>query len=90
MAGVECVRVRRVVILAVKLIDKKIKRIKNIVALGGHQMMMIQTTTKIKTPRRDGGKKGHEAQPAGSVGGCAISSFWGQSSWKEVKNKIKK
>ncbi len=34
----------------VELIDKKIKRIKYVVALGGHQTMTIHTTTNKKHP----------------------------------------
>jgi hypothetical protein len=47
---VEHVGGRRVVVLAVKLIDKKIKRIKYAVALGSRQMMTINTTSNKKHP----------------------------------------
>jgi hypothetical protein len=49
-AGVERVEECRVAVLAVKLINNKIKRIKYVVALGGRQTMTIHTTTNNKHP----------------------------------------
>jgi hypothetical protein len=71
----------RVVVLAVKLIDKKmidkkIKRIKYIVALGGHQKTTIHTATNTKhqAQRR---KEGTEPRPARSIGGAQFHHFGG-------------
>ncbi len=65
---------RRGVALAVELINKKIRRIKYVVALRGRQ-----TTSTTQQPTKNighnGGKKGHKARPSGSAGGAQFDHF---------------
>jgi hypothetical protein len=68
--------------------QKRIKRIKYVVALGGYQAMTIQTTKNKKHPGAREERRVMRRDQRGARG-SVISLFWGQLSWEEVTNKIK-